>query len=58
MKRSALSPQSREIYRLTVQEGLPSKEVAKRLGTAENNVRQVKKRVVDMIAAVEETLYE
>lgn len=49
---SALSEQSRRIYRMSTEDGLSTKEIAHRLGLAENAVRAIRSRVARMIAAV------
>ena len=51
--RSALSAQSRRIYLMSTADGLSAKEIARRLGLAENAVRAIRSRVAKMIAAVE-----
>ena len=51
--KSALSIQSRRIYLMATADGLPAKEIARRLGMKENAVRAVRSRVAKMIEAVE-----
>ena len=53
LTKTALSRQSREIYRAYVLEGLPIGEVAVRFGVPRNTVAQVKTRVNRMIASLE-----
>ena len=50
---TALSPQSREIYRAYAQEGEKAESVAKRFGVTAETVRGVKLRVNRMVAALE-----
>ena len=49
MEESALSEQSRDVWRLLTREGLSVKEVAKRLGMPANTVSKVKCRVETLI---------
>jgi len=56
LTKTALSKQSKEIYRAYVIDELPIKEVAKRFGVSENVVSQSKTRVGKMIAILEEGL--
>ena len=49
MEESALSEQSRDVWRLLAHEGLSVKEVAKRLGMSANTVSKVKCRVETLI---------
>jgi DNA-directed RNA polymerase specialized sigma24 family protein len=49
MEESALSEQSRDVWRLLAHEGLSVKEVAKRLGMPANTVSKVKCRVETLI---------
>ena len=49
MEESALSEQSRDVWRLLAREGLSVKEVAKRLGMPANTVSKVKCRVETLI---------
>ncbi len=53
LTKTALSRQSREIYRAYALEGLPIGEVAARFGVPRNTVAQVKARVNRMIASIE-----
>ena len=53
LTKTALSGQSREIYRAYVLEGQPIGVVAARFGVPRNTVAQVKTRVSRMIAAIE-----
>ena len=53
LTKTALSQQSREIYRAYVLEGQPIGEVATRFDVPRNTVAQVKTRVNRMIAAIE-----
>jgi len=56
LTKTALSKQTKDIYRAYVIEELPIKEVTKRFGVSENVVSQAKTRVGKMIAALEEGL--
>jgi DNA-directed RNA polymerase specialized sigma24 family protein len=58
LEKSAISDQSREVYRLSSVEGLSNGQIAKRLGLKENAVRRIKSRVAAMVEAIERTLYE
>ena len=58
LEKSAISDQSREVYRLSSAEGLSNAQIAKRLGLKENSVRRIKSRVAAMVEAIERTLYE
>lgn len=51
--KSALSLQSQRIYLMATADGLPPKEIARRLGLKENVVRSIRSRVAKMIEAVE-----
>lgn len=51
--RTALSPQSREIYRAYAEEGEKAESVAKRFGLTAEAVRGIKLRVNRMVAALE-----
>ena len=53
LSKTALSPQSKAVYRAYVIEGRPIGEVAAEFGISRNSVSQVKTRVERMIAAVE-----
>ena len=53
LTKTALSQQSREIYRAYVLEGRPIGEVASRFNVPRNTVARVKTRVSRMIAAIE-----
>ena len=53
LTKTALSQQTRDIYRAYVLEGLPIGEVASRFGVPRNSVAQVKTRVNRMIASIE-----
>ena len=52
MNESALSAQSRELWRLVTDEGLKVKDAAKRLGIPANTASKVKRRIEAMIAAM------
>ncbi len=52
MEESALSAQSRELWRLVAQEGLGVRDVAKRLGISANTASKAKCRVEAMIATM------
>ena len=56
LTKTALSEQSRQIYRRIMESGDNCAEVARRLGLPAATVRQVKSRVTRMIAAFEKTL--
>ena len=49
MEESALSEQSRDVWRLLAREGLSVKDAAKRLGVPANTVSKVKRRVETLI---------
>jgi len=53
LTKTALSPQSKAVYRAYVIEGRPIGEVATEFGISRNSVSQIKTRVERMIAAVE-----
>ena len=53
LTRTALSAQSKAVYRAHVLEDMPLKEVIKRFNLTENAVYQIKTRVNKMIAALE-----
>ena len=53
LSKTALSPQSKAVYRAYVIEGRPIGEVATEFGISRNSVSQIKTRVERMIAAVE-----
>lgn len=53
LSKTALSPQSKAVYRAYVIEGRPIGEVAAEFGIPRNSVSQIKTRVERMIAAVE-----
>ena len=53
LSKTALSPQSKAVYRAYVMEGRPIGEVAAGFGISRNSVSQIKTRVERMIAAVE-----
>ena len=52
MNESALSAQSRELWRLVTDEGLKVKEAAKRLGIPANTASKTKRRIEAMIAGM------
>ena len=52
MEESAISGQSRELWRLVSGEGVPVKEAARRLGMAANTASKAKRRIEAMIAAM------
>ncbi len=52
MEESAISKQSRELWRLVSGEGVPVKEAARRLGMAANTASKAKRRIEAMIAAM------
>ena len=52
MEESAISEQSRELWRLVSGEGVPVKEAARRLGMAANTASKAKRRIEAMIAAM------
>ena len=52
MEESAISEQSRELWRLVSGEGVPVKEAARRLGRAANTASKAKRRIEAMIAAM------
>jgi RNA polymerase sigma factor (sigma-70 family) len=56
LTKTALSEQSRQIYRRLMESGDNCAEVARAMGIAATTVRQVKSRVTRMIAAFEKTL--
>jgi len=58
LAKSALSPQSKEVFRLSSVEGLSNAAIAAKLGLAENAVRRIKSRVETMITSLEEVLYK
>ena len=58
LEKSAISEQSREVYRLATAEGMRPSAIAKQLGIKENAVRRIKSRVTAMVEAIERTLYE
>jgi len=58
LEKSAISDQSREVYRLSAVDGLSNAQIAKRLNLKENAVRRIKSRVAAMVEAIERTLYE
>lgn len=58
LEKSAISDQSREVYRLSSVEGLSNGQIAKRLGLKENAIRRIKSRVAAMVEAIERALYE
>lgn len=53
LSKTALSPQSKAVYRAYVVEGRPIGEIAAEFGISRNSVSQIKTRVERMIAAVE-----
>ena len=56
LTKTALSEQSRQIYRRLMESGDSCAEVAREMGLAAATVRQVKSRVTRMIAAFEKTI--
>ena len=52
MEESALSDQSREVWRLVAAEGLSIKEVAKRLGIPANTASKIKRRMETRVSSV------
>ena len=56
LTKTALSEQSRQIYRRLMESGDNCAEVARAMGVAAATVRQVKSRVTRMIAAFEKTM--
>ena len=52
MEESAISDQSREVWRLSSKEGMSVKEIAARLGVPANTVSKAKRRVEALIAAI------
>ena len=56
LTKTAISEQSRQIYRRLMESGDKCAEVARDMGVAATTVRQVKSRVSRMIAAFEKTL--
>ena len=52
MEESAISDQSREVWRLSSKEGMSVKEIAARLGIPANTVSKAKRRVEALIAAI------
>ena len=57
MEESAISGQSRAVWRLVVVEGLPVKEAAKRLGIPANTASKIKRRIETHIAALLRAYY-
>ena len=57
MEESAISGQSRAVWRLVVAEGLPVKEAAKRLGIPANTASKIKRRIETHIAALLRAYY-
>ncbi len=53
LERTALSPQSKAVYRAYVLDDRPIAEVAERFGIPRNSVSQIKTRVERMISAIE-----
>jgi DNA-directed RNA polymerase specialized sigma24 family protein len=53
LSKTALSKQSKEVYRAYVLDGCPIGEVAAKFGIPRNSVSQIKTRVERMIAAIE-----
>ncbi len=53
LERTALSPQSKAVYRAYVMEGRPIAEVASQFNIPRNSVSQIKTRVERMVAAIE-----
>jgi len=53
LEKTALSAQSKAVYRAYVMEGRPIAEVAKKFGISRNSVSQTKTRVERMVAAIE-----
>ena len=57
MEESAISGQSRAVWRLVMAEGLPVKEAAKRLGIPANTASKIKRRIETHIAALLRAYY-
>lgn len=58
LTKTALSPQSKAVYRAYVLEGRPIGEVVKTFGLTKNNIAKIKFRVENMISAVFSELTE
>ena len=56
LTRTALSRQSKDVYRAHVLEGKSAAEVAAAFGTTKGNVAKIKFRVEGMVAALESDL--